>query len=168
MDTKKNYYDLVVKRLADRGVKLSDIEDLVYFLQKDYTHPLTHEKMADAIQNVLSKREVQNAILTGIQLDVLAEQKQLDEPLQSMMNKDESLYGVDEILTFSITNLYGSISFTNYGYVDRLKPGILKWLNDPSTGHINVFLDDLVGAVAAAAAARLAHDNPSLEKRSHN
>lgn len=167
MDTKKNYYDLVVKLLAQRGVKLADIEQLVYFLQKDYTHPLTHEKMMDAIHNVLSKREVQNAVMTGIQLDVLAERKQLGEPLQSIMEKDESLFGVDEILTFSITNLYGSISFTNYGYIDRVKPGILKWLNDRSTGKINVFLDDLVGAIAASAAARLAHDNPALEHKSH-
>lgn len=167
MNTKKNYYDLVVKLLAQRGVKLADIEKLVYFLQKDYTHPLTHEKMMNAICNVLSKREVQNAIMTGIQLDVLAEKKQLQEPLQSIMEKDESLYGVDEILTFSITNLYGSISFTNYGYIDRVKPGILKWLNDRSTGKINVFLDDLVGAVAASAAARLAHDNPALEHKEH-
>lgn len=167
MNTKKNYYDLVVKLLAQRGVKLADIEKLVYFLQKDYTHPLTHEKMMNAIRNVLSKREVQNAIMTGIQLDVLAEKKQLQEPLQSIMEKDESLYGVDEILTFSITNLYGSISFTNYGYIDRVKPGILKWLNDRSTGKINVFLDDLVGAVAASAAARLAHDNPALEHKEH-
>ncbi len=79
------------------------------------------------------------------------------------MENDEPLYGCDEVLTFSITNLYGSIGFTNYGYIDKTKPGILKWLNDKSTGKINVFLDDLVGAVAAAAASRLAHTQTSLK-----
>lgn len=31
-------------------------------------------------------------------MDVLAEQKKLSEPLQTMLEIDESLYGVDEVL----------------------------------------------------------------------
>ena len=66
--------------------------------------------MDDCLENVkkvLKKREVQNAILTGIQLDVLAEKKQLDEPLQQIIETDEGLYGVDEAIAFSIINVYG-------------------------------------------------------------
>lgn len=70
------------------------------------------------VERVIAKREVQNAILTGVELDVLAEQK-LTEPLQSILETDESLYGVDEILSFAIVNIYGSIGFTNYGYIDK-------------------------------------------------
>jgi phosphatidylglycerophosphatase A len=106
---------------------------------------------------VLTKREVQNAILTGIQLDKLGEKKMLEEPLQAIIEVDEGLYGVDEILAFSIVNVYGSIGFTNYGYIDKLKPGILERLNDKSTGMCHTFLDDIVGAIAAAASSRLAH-----------
>lgn len=58
------------------------------------------------------KREVQNAVITGIQLDMLGEQRKLMEPLQTLIETDESLYGVDEILSFSIVNLYGSIGYT--------------------------------------------------------
>lgn len=61
------------------------------------------------------------------------------------------------MLAFSIVNVYGSIGFTNYGYVDKLKPGILQRLNDKSTGECHTFLDDIVGAIAAAASSRLAH-----------
>ncbi|MEL1159673.1 phosphatidylglycerophosphatase A, partial [Staphylococcus epidermidis] len=78
---------------------------------------------------VLRKREVQNAVMTGIQLDKLAEAGQLDEPLENIIAEDEGLYGVDEILAFAIVNVYGSIGFTNYGYIDRVKPGILAKLN---------------------------------------
>lgn len=143
--------------LHERGVEIRDIADLVYILQEKYH---TNLEMSDCIENVervLSKREVQNAILTGIQLDVLAEKKLLESPLQSIIESDESLYGVDEVLAFSIVNVYGSIGFTNYGYVDKLKPGILKKLNDKSTGKCHTFLDDIVGAIAAAASSRLAH-----------
>ncbi len=68
---------------------------------------------------------------------------------------------IDEILAFSIVNLYGSIGFTNYGYLDKVKPGIIKKLDSEEGGRCNTFLDDLVGAVAAAAAGKLAHNEPN-------
>lgn len=145
------------KWLLERGVKIEDIAELVLYLQNDYHENLQMEECLFNVERVLSKREVQNAILTGIQMDVLAEKKLLAEPLQSIIEKDEGLYGVDETLALSIVNVYGSIGFTNYGYVDKKKPGILKPLNDKSTGKVNTFLDDIVGAIAAAASSRLAH-----------
>ena len=77
------------------------------------------------------------------------------------MTRDEALFGIDEILALSIVNLYGSIGFTNYGYIDKVKPGIVKNLDSQVDGHCNTFLDDLVGAVAAAAAGRIAHNTPN-------
>ncbi|WP_066372054.1 phosphatidylglycerophosphatase A family protein [Neobacillus fumarioli] len=143
--------------LKERGVEIRDIADLVFYLQEKYHKNLSIEECIENVERVLSKREVQNAIITGIQLDVLAEKKMLEEPLQSIIAVDESLYGIDEILAFSIVNVYGSIGFTNYGYVDKQKPGILARLNDKSTGQCHTFLDDIVGAIAAAASSRLAH-----------
>ncbi len=145
------------KWLSERGVTIQDIASLVYYLQEKYHENLTMDDCITNVERVLSKREVQNAIITGIQLDVLAEKGLLEEPLQSIIETDESLYGVDEILAFSIVNVYGSIGFTNYGYIDKQKPGILNHLNDKSTGECHTFLDDLVGAIAAAASSRLAH-----------
>lgn len=143
--------------LTERGVTLDDIAELVMFLQKDYYEGLTKEICLHQIEKVLSKREVQNAIITGIQLDMLAEKKQLMEPLQTIIFNDEGLYGVDEIVALSIVNVYGSIGFTNYGYIDKVKPGILKKLNSKTDGQNHTFLDDIVGAIAAAASSRLAH-----------
>ena len=104
---------------------------------------------------------MQNAILTGIQLDILAEKNQLMSPLQEIITEDEGLFGIDEILALSIVNVYGSIGFTNYGYIDKVKPGILEKLNSHEDNEVHTFLDDIVGAIAASAASRLAHDNPS-------
>ncbi|NMD69014.1 phosphatidylglycerophosphatase A [Bacillus sp. DNRA2] len=146
-----------LKMLNERGVEIEDIAKLVYYLQEKYHPNLDMQDCIHNVERVLAKREVQNAILTGIQLDVLAEKKLLDSPLQQLIETDEGLYGVDEILAFSIVNVYGSIGFTNYGYIDKQKPGILQKLNDKSTGECHTFLDDLVGAIAAAASSRLAH-----------
>ncbi|ELK46969.1 phosphatidylglycerophosphatase A [Halobacillus sp. ACCC02827] len=143
--------------LNDRGVSIDDIAELVHYLQSKYHEKLTMDECRYNVNKVLTKREVQNAIITGIQLDMLAEKKMLEEPLQSTIEVDESLYGIDEIIAFSIVNVYGSIGFTNYGYIDKQKPGILQKLNDKSTGECHTFLDDIVGAIAAAASSRLAH-----------
>jgi phosphatidylglycerophosphatase A len=149
--------ETALRWLKERGVEIKDIADLVYYLQNKYHKNLRMDDCIENVERVLSKREVQNAILTGIQLDMLAEKGMLEEPLQSIIKVDESLYGVDEILAFSIVNVYGSIGFTNYGYIDKQKPGILARLNDKSTGECHTFLDDIVGAIAAAASSRLAH-----------
>ena len=149
--------------MEDRGIKVEDIAKLVYFLQVKYYPDLTLDECQENVNRVLTKREVQNAILTGIQLDILAEQKKLAEPLQSIIETDEGLYGVDEIIALSIVNIYGSIGFTNYGYIDKQKPGILEKLNDKSTGECHTFLDDIIGAIAAAASSRLTHSMANTE-----
>jgi phosphatidylglycerophosphatase A len=163
----KKEMDIVEKTARDwlvkRGVTIDDIADLVYFLQVKYH---TNLKMEDCIENVdrvLGKREVQNAILTGIQLDMLAEKNLIEPPLLDIIQRDEGLYGVDEIIALSIVNVYGSIGFTNYGYIDKQKPGILEKLNEKEGEQCHTFLDDIVGAIAAAASSRLAHRAANVE-----
>ena len=119
------------------------------------------ELCCENVQSVLLKREVQNAVITGIELDMLAEKGVLSQPLLDIVINDEGLFGIDEILALSIVNVYGSIGFTNYGYIDKVKPGILKHLNDKNDDQCHTFLDDIVGAIAAAAASRIAHDDPN-------
>lgn len=148
--------------LEERGVNIAEIAELTFFLQVDFFSDISMEECIDSVQAVLTKREVQNAILTGIQLDILAEKELLREPLQQLIYSDEGLYGIDEVMSLAILNVFGSIGFTNYGYIDRLKPGILARLNSKHDGKIHTFLDDLVAAIAAAAAARVAHNRSDL------
>lgn len=146
--------------LNERGVELKDIAELVLFLQNQYIKDLTLEECLESVKAVLKKREVQNTIITGIELDMLAEQGKLSQPLNDILMEDEGLYGVDEILALSIVNVFGSIGFTNYGYIDKLKPGIIKKLDSKNGPSCHTFLDDIVGAIAASAASRIAHSNP--------
>lgn len=164
MDTKqpvKVTEDILSKRtyelLEERGVKLRDIANLVYHLQSEYFPNITIEECEFNVKKVLDKREVQNTVITGIELDKLAEKNSLSSPLQEILYHDDSLYGIDEIISLSIVNIYGSIGFTNYGYIDKIKPGILAKLNSHDDGQVHTFLDDIVGAIAAAASSRIAH-----------
>lgn len=152
-------YDKCVKLLEERGVTLQDIVDLVFFLQGKYHPEILEDEIMLAVKSVIAKREVQHAIMTGILIDKLAESDiEMDEQLRTILMNDESLYGIDEVLAYGICNLYGSIALTNYGYIDREKPGILEKINQHSA-QCNVFLDDIVGAIAASAASKIAHSH---------
>lgn len=149
----------VVELLRKRGIELEMIGEIVYKLQKPYNPDLKLDDCIDSVKVVLEKREVQYVLCTGIALDELAEQKLLPEPLQSILDCDESLYGVDETLALGITNVYGMIGLTSFGYLDKVKPGVIGELNNRKNG-VHVFLDDLVAGLAAAASARIAHSDP--------
>ncbi|NLC65688.1 MAG: phosphatidylglycerophosphatase A [Clostridium sp.] len=151
-------YEETVKSLSERGVELIDIAEIVFTLQKDYTKNLTIEKCNESVVRVLKKREVIHAVLTGIAIDEIAEKKGFKEPLQSIIESDEALYGIDEVLPLSIVNIYGTIGLTNFGYLDKEKIGIIKVLDEEKHDlAVNTFLDDIVAALAAAAASRIAH-----------
>lgn len=146
-----------IEMLNDRGVTLEDIGSLVLYLQSSYYEDLTLDTCIESVRAVLDKRETVHAILTGIALDELAEKEMLPQPLQGIVSADEGLFGIDEIIPLSIVNVYGTIGLTNYGYLDKEKIGIIKELDKAKNGQCNTFLDDLVAAIAAAAASRIAH-----------
>lgn len=149
-----------IKLLETRGVSLPDIAEVVMIIQEEYVPGITLDDCLESVQAVLGKREVQHALLTGVALDMAAEEGTIDEPLLSMLREDDPLYGVDEVLALAITGVYGSIGFTNFGYLDKIKIGIIGELNNRQKQgqiQVNTFLDDIVAGVAAAAAARLAH-----------
>ncbi|MBD8068085.1 phosphatidylglycerophosphatase A [Bacillus sp. PS06] len=143
--------------LSSRGVQVIDIAKIVLQLQEKYIPNITLEECIHNVERVLEKREIIHAVLTGVSMDILAEQGLLPEPLQHLVETDEPLYGIDEIIPLSIVNVYGSIGLTNFGYLDKEKFGIIKELDEHEGLHVHTFLDDIVCALAAAAASRIAH-----------
>ncbi|WP_124726916.1 phosphatidylglycerophosphatase A [Staphylospora marina] len=157
------YYQHSLNLLRERGVEPEEIARIVYELQIPYNPDLSLEECLENVHAVLKKREVQHAVITGISIDMLAERKLLPQPFQTIMEVDEPLYGVDEVLALSITNVYGSIGLTSFGYLDKSKLGIMRKLNNHDKA-IHVFLDDIVAGIAAAASARIAHQHPDVER----
>lgn len=143
--------------LIDRGVSIEAIAEIVYDMQIPYNPNLTIAACIESVDKVLLKRELQHAILVGVELDRLAEQKKLSQPLQSIIESDEGLFGVDETIAFGAALGYGSIAVTTFGHLDKNKVGIIRELDTKEGQSVNTFLDDLVGSIAASAASRLAH-----------
>jgi phosphatidylglycerophosphatase A len=145
------------KLLNERGVTIDAIAAIVFEMQKPYNSNIKMTHCIESVDAVLGKRELQHAILVGIELDKLAEKHLLSEPLQSIVESDEGLFGVDETIGLGAVFGYGSIAVTTYGHLDKQKIGIIKELDTKVGNGVHTFLDDLVASVAANAAARLAH-----------
>ena len=150
---------LCEREFVARGVQIADIAAVVLDLQRPFVPDLDLQTCVESVEAVLGKREVCHAVLTGIALDVLAERGLLPEPLQGALLHDDPLYGIDEVLALAVVNVYGSIGLTNFGYLDKVKPGVVGLVDHRGhgPGRCDTFLDDLLAAVAAAAAARIAH-----------
>lgn len=149
--------EAALERLKQRGVTTKDIAEVVYKLQLPYNPNLKMEACVESVEAVLEKREIQHAILVGVELDLLAEKKMLSEPLQSIVETDEGLFGCDETLALGSVFGYGSIAVTTFGYLDKEKMGIIERLNDKNGKAIHTFLDDIVASIASSAASRMAH-----------
>lgn len=152
----KQLYDFVVNELNKRNINSETIGIAAYQMQHEYYPDITPAQFGHELINVLQKREVLNNLAVGFTLDNLANDGQLPEPLQTIVANDLGNFTVDEALALSITQLYGTVSSTNYGHADKEKIGFAKEL-DNSNGIINTFADDLFSALASAVCARFAH-----------
>lgn len=153
----KAAHEFVIQALAAKGITYHEIANITYHLQIKYIPQLTIEECETETQEVLRKRELLNNAMVALELDRLATEGQLSEPLQSIVAHDAGVFGVDEGLALNMANIYGTIGITNYGYVDKVKEGVIKKLDTDKSGVVNTFIDDLVGAIAAAVAAKIAH-----------
>ncbi|ETA73942.1 phosphatidylglycerophosphatase A family protein [Ligilactobacillus equi] len=149
-------YNFVTQELERRGVKLSDLTHLAYKLLVEFDTRVTEADCQVALQAVLHKREVLNQAMVALELDRLAQADQLREPLLSIIKNDAGVFGTDETLALAIANVYGTIGATNFGYLDRVKSGIIKNY-DQQPNQVNTFIDDLLGALVAAICGKIAH-----------
>lgn len=149
-------FKYVEAELRKKGVTLHDIAQITYEIQKGFLPEVNVQEYEAATIDVMHKRELLNNVMVGLYLDKMATEGKLDEPLQSIVAHDVGVFGVDETLALQIANMYGSIGVTNYGYLDRIKPGVISRL-DTSKKSVNTFIDDIVGGIAAAVAGKIAH-----------
>lgn len=144
-------------RFNEIGITQENVSELAYQEQKGYLPDVPISEYEDAFNSVLEKREIQHMLITGFNLDVLAEQGQLLGPLQAVVSEDRGTYGVDETL-IQTAQLYGTISVSNAYMLDKTKPGIIGKLNEKGP-YCNTFADDMVCVLVGCIVGKVAHDN---------
>ena len=85
-DTKA--HEFVVTRLKERGVDLHQLAKIAFDLQQQFIPELTEEDCYEELLNVMHKRELLNNAMVALELDRLAEENQIKEPLLSIIRKD--------------------------------------------------------------------------------
>lgn len=156
------------EKLLERGVTIEDIALLAYNQQLKFEPKVKMEVCVESVEKILSLRDTFHLVQLGAEIDRLAEENMFKGPIQDIINHDLGVFGVDEILGLDIARLYGVIGQTNFGDLDVNKPGIIKKLNEEGKSgspKCHTFLDDIVGAIAAAASVRVAQIMSEEEAR---
>ena len=149
---------LNIEKLESRGVTVSEIAEIAYNQQLRYNKNIDINECILSVEKILSLRDTFHLLQLGAEIDRLAEEGMFSGPIQDIIFNDLGVFGVDEIFGLDIARLYGAIGQTNFGDIDVNKPGIVKKLNEdgkPGKPSCHTFLDDIVGAIAAAAATRV-------------
>jgi phosphatidylglycerophosphatase A len=149
---------LNIGKLEERGVTVREIAEIAYNQQLKYNKNIDIQECIVSVEKILSLRDTFHLLQLGAEIDRLAEAGLFKGPIQDIIQNDLGVFGVDEIFGLDIARLYGAIGQTNFGDIDVNKPGIVKVLNEagkPGKPSCHTFLDDIVGAIAAAAATRV-------------
>ena len=149
---------LNIEKLESRGVTVLEIAEIAYNQQLRYNKNIDMNECILSVEKILSLRDTFHLLQLGAEIDRLAENGLFEGPIQDIIFNDLGVFGVDEIFGLDIARLYGAIGQTNFGDIDVNKPGVVKKLNEegkPGKPSCHTFLDDIVGAIAAAAATRV-------------
>ena len=173
--TREEMFNLNKQTLLKRGITLEEIAEITYKQQSRYTPNIPKSLCLDSVERILTYRDVFHYIQLSAEIDRLAEEKMFQGPIQDILYYDLGLFGIDETFGLDVANLYGTIGQTNFGDIDVNKVGIVAYLNEEGKkeGVCHTFMDDIVGALAAAASTRVAQvlneelaeeDDPRFEK----
>ncbi|MFP4286362.1 MAG: phosphatidylglycerophosphatase A [Candidatus Izemoplasmataceae bacterium] len=148
-----------VETLKNRGVTVADIADIAYQQQSKWSDDISMVDCIESVEKILSLRDTFHILQLGVEIDRLTEENLIKEPIREILHTDLGMFGIDELFGLEIAGLYGTIGKTNFGDIDVNKPLIVGKLNHDGKGDqpmCHTFLDDIVGAVAAAASTRVA------------
>jgi phosphatidylglycerophosphatase A len=160
--------EMNIEILKSRGVSVDDIAKIAYKQQSKWKDDISFQDCYDSVEKILSLRDVFHILQLGAEIDRLTEENAFKGPIQSILATDLGMFGIDELFGIELAGLYGTIGKTNFGDIDVNKPGIVSQLNDKGKGEnaaCHTFLDDIVGAVAAAASTRVAQIENENEAR---
>lgn len=155
--SREEMFKLNCERLAERGVQIRDIAEIAYKQQSRYNDNVSMDTCIQSVEKILSYRDIFHLVQLGIEIDRLTEEGVFRSPIQEIMRADLGMFGIDEIFGLHIAGNFGVIGQTNFGDIDVNKPAIVNKLNAEGKGDkCHTFLDDIVGAIAAAASTRVA------------
>lgn len=166
--------EMNIKTLKERTVTVQEIAEVAYRQQSKWSSAISMADCVESVRKILSLRDVFHLLQLGAEIDRLTDEGAFKGPIQEILKVDLGMFGIDELFGLELAGLYGTIGKTNFGDIDVNKPLVIDRLNGVGKhgGMCHTFMDDIVGALAAAASTRVAqilneeeaHKDPNIEK----
>lgn len=166
--SREEMFRMNVEKLAERGVTVAEIAEIAFRQQSRWKPDISLLECVESVEKILSLRDVFHLLQLGAEIDRLTEKKAFQGPIQEILASDLGMFGIDELFGLELAGLYGTIGKTNFGDIDVNKPLAIARLNDAGKhdeGICHTFLDDIVGAIAAAASTRVAQIENEIEAK---
>ena len=151
--------EMNVQTLKERTVSVEEIAEIAYIQQSKWSKNISIKDCVESVEKILSLRDTFHLLQLGAEIDRLTDEGQFKGPIQDILKTDLGMFGIDELFGLEIAGLYGTIGKTNFGDIDVNKPLVVDRLNEDGKhegGMCHTFMDDIVGAIAAAASTRVA------------
>jgi phosphatidylglycerophosphatase A len=157
-----------IETLKERTVSVEEIAEVAYRQQSRWSKDISMQQCIDSVEKILSYRDTFHILQLGAEIDRLTDEGLFKGPIQEILKVDLGMFGIDELFGLEIAGKYGTIGKTNFGDIDVNKPLVIDRLNGEGKhdgGMCHTFMDDIVGAIAAAASTRVAQI--TNEKEAH-
>lgn len=164
--SRQEMLEMNIKTLKERTVSVEEIAEIAFRQQSKWTDDVSMADCIDSVEKILSLRDVFHLVQLGAEIDRLTDENQLKGPILDILKQDLGMFGIDELFGLELAGMYGTIGKTNFGDIDVNKPLVVDRLNGEGkhdNGMCHTFLDDIVGALAAAASTRVAQMTNEIE-----
>ena len=164
--SREEMLEMNIKTLKERTVSVEEIAEIAYRQQKKWTDDISLRDCIDSVEKILSLRDTFHILQLGAEIDRLTDEKAFKGPILDILLQDLGMFGIDELFGLELAGMYGTIGKTNFGDIDVNKPLAVSRLNNDGKeekGMCHTFLDDIVGAIAAAASTRVAQITNEIE-----
>ncbi|MCF7925577.1 MAG: phosphatidylglycerophosphatase A [Candidatus Izimaplasma sp.] len=173
--SREEMLNMNIATLNERTVTVDEIAKIAFRQQSKWSSKISMNDCMESVQKILSLRDTFHILQLGAEIDRLTDEGAFKGPILNILKTDLGMFGIDELFGLELAGLYGTIGKTNFGDIDVNKPLVVDRLNSDGkkpNGLCHTFLDDIVGAIAAAASTRVAQitnekeaqKDPSIEE----
>jgi phosphatidylglycerophosphatase A len=166
--SREEMLEMNIKTLKERTVSVEEIAEVAFRQQSKWSDDISMKTCIDSVEKILSLRDTFHILQLGAEIDRLTDEGVFQGPIYQILKSDLGMFGIDELFGLEIAGLYGTIGKTNFGDIDVNKPLVVDRLNGDGKhegGMCHTFMDDIVGALAAAASTRVAQMTNEDEAR---
>lgn len=166
--SREEMLEMNIETLKERTVSVEEIAEVAYRQQKKWSDEISMQVCIDSVEKILSLRDTFHILQLGAEIDRMTDEGLFKGPIYDILKQDLGMFGIDELFGLEVAGLYGTIGKTNFGDIDVNKPLVIDRLNDEGKhdgGMCHTFMDDIVGAIAAAASTRVAQMSNEDEAR---